>query len=95
LFYGNKADSNRRLFWFAYNLNKRGIPPDIEKKDGRYLFLELALEAYFIIESFPVNYIDKLNLGYSALGEINPHIIMTSITPFSPTGPYKILRHRI
>ena len=88
-FYNNEADSSKSLFWFAYNLNKRSITLDIEKKDGQDLFRRLAAKANFIIESFPVNYLDSLALGYTAISEINPRIVMTSITPFGQTGPYK------
>ena len=42
-----------------------------------------------IIESSPPDYMDKLDLGYSSLSERNPRSIMTSITPFGQTGPYK------
>jgi crotonobetainyl-CoA:carnitine CoA-transferase CaiB-like acyl-CoA transferase len=31
---------------------------------------------------------DRLELGYSILRDINPRIIMASITPFGQTGPY-------
>lgn len=88
-FYNNEADPGKSLFWFAYNLNKRSITLDIEKKDGQDLFRRLASKADFIIESFPVGYLDNLTLGYTAISEINPRIVVTSITPFGQIGPYK------
>lgn len=88
-FYGNKTNPDKSLFWFAYNRNKRGITLDIEKQEGRDLLLKLAAKADFLIESFPVNYMNNLGLGYQALSEMNPRIVMTSITPFGQTGPYK------
>jgi benzylsuccinate CoA-transferase BbsE subunit len=42
-----------------------------------------------VVESFPLGYMDRLGLGYSALEKINPGVIMVSITPFGQTGPYK------
>jgi benzylsuccinate CoA-transferase BbsE subunit len=88
-FYQNKASQSTSLYWFAYELNKRGITLDIERKDGQELFRRLALKADFVIESFLVGYMDELGLGYTALSNINPRLIMTSITPFGQTGPYK------
>ena len=88
-FFQNIPDPSKSLFWFAYNLNKRGITLDIETKDGRELFVRLVRKADFVIESFPVGYMEVLGLDYSALSKINPHIVMTSITPFGQTGPYK------
>jgi crotonobetainyl-CoA:carnitine CoA-transferase CaiB-like acyl-CoA transferase len=49
----------------------------------------LVSKADFVIESFPVGYLNDLGLGYHTLSKINPRIIMTSITAFGQTGPYK------
>lgn len=88
-FYHNIPDSEKSLYWFAYNLNKRGITLNIETADGQEIFKRLCKKADFVIESFPAGYMDGLGLGYSTLSAINPRIIMTSITPFGQTGPYK------
>lgn len=88
-FYQNNAKQSTSLHWFAYELNKRGVTLNIEKKDGQQLFSQMILKADFVIESFPVGYMDELGLGYTALSNINPRLIMTSITPFGQTGPYK------
>jgi len=82
-------DPEKSLFWFAYNTNKRGITLNIETADGREIFKRLVKTADFVIESFPPGYMDRLGLGYSLLSQINPRIIMTSITPFGQEGPYK------
>jgi benzylsuccinate CoA-transferase BbsE subunit len=88
-FYHNKVGQNTSLHWFAFELNKRGITLDIEKKDGQQLFLQMISKADFLIESFPVGHMDELGLGYAALSKYNPRLIMTSISPFGQTGPYK------
>jgi len=87
-FYQNIQDREKSLFWFAYNTNKRSITLDIETNDGKDVFRKLVKRADFVLESFPPGYLDGLGLGYEALREINPGIIMTSITPFGTTGPY-------
>jgi crotonobetainyl-CoA:carnitine CoA-transferase CaiB-like acyl-CoA transferase len=88
-FYHSTLDRERSLYWFAYNLNKRGITLNIETDEGKKLFKKLCKTADFVIESFPVGYLDKLELGYPTLNNINSRIIMTSITPFGQTGPYQ------
>jgi crotonobetainyl-CoA:carnitine CoA-transferase CaiB-like acyl-CoA transferase len=88
-FYNRTPDTQKSLFWFAYNLNKRGITLNIENTGGKDIFKKLVKDADFVIESFPTGYMEKLGLGYSELSDINPRIIMTSITPFGQTGPYK------
>lgn len=58
-------------------------------QDGRELFKKLVKSADFVIESFPPGFMAGLGLDYPALSEINPKVIMTSITPFGQTGPYQ------
>ena len=91
-FYKDIPDPQNSLYWFAFNTIKRGITLDIETADGREIFRKLAKSADIIVESFPPGHMNKLGLGYSTLREINPRIIMTSITPFGQTGPYKDLK---
>lgn len=88
-FFHNNPSSDKSLFWFAYYTNQRGITLNIETVDGQRIFKELVKTSDFIIESFAPGYLDKLGLGYSTLSQINPSIIMTSITPFGQEGPYK------
>jgi len=88
-FYHEIPDPEKSLYWFAYNLNKRGITLNIEDKRGREIFGKLVRTADFIIESFDPGYMDKLDLSYLKLSKVNPRIIMTSITPYGQTGPYK------
>jgi len=88
-FYHDIPDPGKSLLWFAYNAGKRGITLNIETADGQEIFRRLVEKADFVIESFPPGYLDNLGLGYDDLNRINPRIIMTSITPFGQTGPYK------
>ncbi len=88
-FYGNIPHSEKSLFWFSHNAGKRGITLNIECIDGQEIFKRLVRKSDFIIESFSPGYLDGLGLGYSALCQLNPRIIMISITPFGQTGPYK------
>ena len=88
-FYQNTPDPQKSLYWFAYNLNKRGITLNIETDEGRQIFNRLVQTADFVIESFAPGYLDGLGLSYMKLSQTNPRIIMTSITPYGQTGQYK------
>jgi benzylsuccinate CoA-transferase BbsE subunit len=87
-YYHDEVHPEKSLFWFALNLNKRGITLNIETDDGREILKILVKTADFVIESFPPGYLDDLGLGYTHLEAINPRLIMVSITPFGQTGPY-------
>jgi benzylsuccinate CoA-transferase BbsE subunit len=88
-FFNDIYHPEKSLYWFAFNCNKRGITLDIESPDGQEIFKQLVKRADFVIESFPPGYMDSLALGYSDLSLINDQIIVTSITPFGDSGPYK------
>jgi crotonobetainyl-CoA:carnitine CoA-transferase CaiB-like acyl-CoA transferase len=87
-YWKDDPDPEKSLYWFAYNTNKKGITLNLETADGRAIFKNMAAKADFVIESFTPGYLDSLGIGYAALKEINDDIIVTSITPFGPTGPY-------
>jgi len=88
-FYHDEPHPEKSLYWMAFNLNKRGITLDLETADGRELFLRLVKTADFVIESFEPGYMDRIGLGYNVLSAINPALVMTAITPFGQSGPYK------
>ena len=88
-FAGDREGPDRSLYFLFYNTNKRSITLDLESERGRELFRRLVAQADVVLESFPVEYMDSLGLGYDALREINPGIVMASVTPFGQTGPWK------
>ncbi len=87
-FYRDQPDPDGSLPWLAYNANKRGITLDIGTEPGRELLRLLARRADFLIETCPPGHLDAHGVGYAALREINPRMVVTSITPFGQTGPY-------
>jgi len=88
-FYRDIPDPEKSLYWWAYNTSKRGITLNLESDQGKDIFRRLVKNADAVVESSPPGYMDRLGLGYTALSEINPDIVVTSITPFGQTGPYK------
>ncbi len=87
-YYHDEADAETSLYWSAYNTNKRSITLDIEAERGARVFKTLAETADFVIESFPPGHMDSLGLGPRSLLEVNPRLVVTSITPFGQDGPY-------
>jgi benzylsuccinate CoA-transferase BbsE subunit len=88
-FWSDIPDPEKSLYWFSYNSNKRGITLNIETKDGKDILTKLIKTADFVIESFPPGYMEEIGLGYSALDAIKKGIILTSISPFGQSGPYR------
>lgn len=88
-FPSSAAGSTRSLYWCAYNVNKSSITLNLATDEGRAIFKRLIRRVDFVIESFPPGRLQELGLGYQTLSEINPRLILTSITPYGQSGPYK------
>lgn len=75
---------------FLYlNTNKLGITLNLNTVTGKEIFLRLVQEVDILLEDNPPQRIRELGLDYDCLTEINPQLIMTSLTPFGQTGPYR------
>ena len=76
------------LFLFA-NLNKRGITLDVESGEGRNILGRLLERADIFIENQPYTMIESLGLDYESLKGSYPGLVVTSISPYGRTGPYR------
>ena len=75
---------------FLYlNTNKLGVTLNPRPTGGRQLFQRLAEQADVLIEDRPPGEMADLGLDYASLSALNPRLIVTSITPFGQTGPYR------
>ena len=82
--------TSERSGLFQYlNMNKLGITLNPEMADGKKIFGELLKQADIFVENNPPKRMKKLELSYKYVKQINPRIVMTSITPFGQTGPYR------
>lgn len=82
-------DGERSLSFAAYHTNKRGAVLNLEDANGSQQFRELAASADVVIEDKPYGYLEQLRLGCADLQKINPALVVTSISGFGRTGPYR------
>ncbi|MDP7533699.1 MAG: CoA transferase, partial [SAR202 cluster bacterium] len=71
------------------NTNKRGIALDLNSDGGREAAFELARRSDLVVESFRPGTMERFGLDYSSLNAANPSLVMTSISNFGQTGPYR------
>ena len=88
-FAGDDPDLEKSLTYLYLNTNKKGITLQISSVSGRRLFHRLLANADVLVENYPPNQAEFLGLDYPSLAEINPGLVLTSITPFGQTGPYR------
>jgi len=73
---------------FAHlNSGKASKILDLEKESDRATFRKMVESADVVLESFQPGELAAKGLGYRNLAEINPGIVMASITGFGQTGP--------
>ena len=85
----DKPDIEKSGLFLYLNTNKRGVTLDLKKAAGRKVFQELVKWADVLIENNPRQDLLKLGLDYETLRQINPKLVVTSITYFGHTGPYR------
>lgn len=71
------------------NTNKRSMVLDLKTVAGVEIVKELVRRADVLVESFRPGVMDRLGLDYATLERINPNLMMTSISNFGQTGPYR------
>lgn len=73
----------------ALNRDKKALALDLKKPEGRDVLLKLAERADVVVESFRPGVLDRLGVGYGALSERNPGIVVCSISGYGQDGPYR------
>ncbi len=75
---------------FLYlNTGKRSVTLNLKTADGKHILKELVRDVDILVESFSPRVMPSLGMSYEVLRDINPRLIMTSISNFGQTGPYR------
>ncbi|BBH70047.1 putative CoA-transferase [Actinoplanes sp. OR16] len=74
---------------FAYgHRNKLGLGLNLRSDEGRDLFKQLVAVSDVVLSNFKPGTLESLGLGYDALSQVNPGIIVADSSAFGPTGPW-------
>ncbi len=74
-------------YFITLNRNKQSIALDLKSEEGRQVFYDLVREADVVIENFSAGVTAKLQIDYPRLAEVNPAIVVCSISGFGSSGP--------
>ncbi len=77
------------LWWYVHARNKKSITLNLREEEGQNMVRELAKDADVVIENFRPGTLERWGIGYEDLKKINPSIIMTRISGYGQTGPYR------
>jgi crotonobetainyl-CoA:carnitine CoA-transferase CaiB-like acyl-CoA transferase len=75
-------------YFLVMNRNKRGVTLDFRQPEGLDLLKRLAGEADVLVENFRAGTMEAMGLGWQTLHELNPRLILASISGFGQSGPY-------
>ena len=71
----------------AINRGKRSIAVDLKSDQGREVFWRLIDRADALIEGFRPGVLGRLGLGWDALHQRNPRLVLCSLSGYGQTGP--------
>ncbi|MFN0029155.1 MAG: CaiB/BaiF CoA transferase family protein [Acidimicrobiales bacterium] len=80
---------NQTLFWKFANRNKRTVALDLKSDAGRQALLQLVETSSALVENFRPGKLEALGLGPDVLWQHNPKLVITRVTGFGQTGPYR------
>ncbi len=88
-FFHDEAGPDKSLLFLYLNTNKQGVTLNLKSASGREMLKELAQQSDVLVENFSPRVMPSLGLDYPVLKEINPSLVMVSISNFGQTGPYR------
>jgi crotonobetainyl-CoA:carnitine CoA-transferase CaiB-like acyl-CoA transferase len=74
-------------YYLSANRNKESVTADLKSPEGKEFLTKLIRKADVLIENFRPGVLDRLGFGNQRLHELNPGLVILSITGFGHDGP--------
>src|SRR5689334_25358204 len=74
-------------YYLSANRNKESITLDLKSDDGRDVLTRLVRASDVLVENFRPGVLDRLGFTVERLHELNPRLVILSITGFGHDGP--------
>jgi CoA:oxalate CoA-transferase len=84
--------NGRSAYFIQQNRGKKSLCLDFSKPETIDLLHSLAAKADVVVENYGPGVLERKRLDYPSLRDINPRLIMASISAFGRTGP---LAHKV
>src|SRR3954449_10924258 len=82
-----EGEERESTYFMSANRNKESIVLDLKSDDGRDVLMRLVERADVLMENFRVGVLDRLGFTVARLHELNPRLVIGSITGFGHDGP--------
>ena len=80
-------DAPVSTYFLSCNRNKESVTADLKSDDGRDLLTRLVRRADVLLENFRPGVLDRLGFSTARLHELNPRLVVLSISGFGHDGP--------
>jgi len=77
------------LYYPTENRNKKSVTVDFRSEDGKKLLRGLIEKSDVLLENFRPGTMEKMGLGWETVHELNPRLIMASISGYGQGSPYQ------
>jgi crotonobetainyl-CoA:carnitine CoA-transferase CaiB-like acyl-CoA transferase len=74
-------------YFLSANRNKESVALDLKDEADREVLLDLVRRADILVENFRTGVLERLGLGIASLQDLNPRLVVLSITGFGHDGP--------
>jgi crotonobetainyl-CoA:carnitine CoA-transferase CaiB-like acyl-CoA transferase len=81
------GDEGVSTYYLAINRNKESIELDLKSETGRDTLTRLVRHADVLVENFRTGVLDRLGFPIARLHELNPGLVILSISGFGHDGP--------
>jgi len=86
-FMPGRDGTEHSTYFLSCNRNKESIAVDLKSDDGRAVLAALVERADVLVENFRPGVLDRLGFSFERLHDINPRLVILSITGFGHDGP--------
>jgi succinyl-CoA--D-citramalate CoA-transferase len=76
------------LWWAVAGRNKRSVTVNLKSQRGLGIVRALIEQADVLIQNYRPGVMERLGLGWETVHQLNPSLIMLSISGFGQSGPY-------
>ncbi len=82
-----EGDDRESTYFMAANRNKESVVLNLKTEADREVLAELVRRSDVLMENFRVGVLERLGFGNERLHELNPRLVVLSITGFGHDGP--------
>lgn len=85
------TERSNSLLHLHVNRGKRSVELDLKKPEAITVFEDLIRASDVVIEGMRPGFLDKRGFTFERLKELNPRVVVCSISGYGATGPYRNL----